>query len=827
VTARADGPKVTALSPGSDTLQNPFPGPQAYGRDDQAFFFGREDEIEELTSLVLSSRATLLYAPSGAGKSSLLQAGLAPHLEEQFDFVVLPTVRLGMSARSVTSDDASNPFIRAVREALNGEVDDGQLPLNSIATAASTKRRGSSRRVLLILDQFEEVLNDPTLWRQRDEFFTALTHAVNNNPWLRAIIALRSDYLADLVPYERNLPGHLVVRYQLESLNEAQATEAISAAFAASGVALADEDLCTLLDRLLEDALGRPVRAQHVNAIQLQVVCRRLWEELRRRDGATPAPILTRDSAFSVRSSMVQFVDEAIAETVAHTHGDEALVRWWLRNELITSTGRRAFVLVEEEQTAGLPNAVVDALAQVRLLQFEQRHGSRLVELTHDSMVDAVRDSNEAWLQFKRRRRLRTSALLFALLIMLIAAFPLLVSHPDVPVQTTGHIERQEARIPFSGVAQGGAVIDLVIFAESPRVDVRVVEQPGDVQEKVLAKTTINAANTTSTLGVRTSPNVHYAVILNTLKSDETADYAVTVSPMPIVIATNDDMTGISSPRVGVLLKPGEQLISVENGSLYRVTGAEVLFKAGKGWAVVKRTPDSSIAVLNLVDNRTTTPRLSATVHRQVVPPSVAVAINHPVDVVVQRWEFRTFTLEDSTHPLGAEVSCGEKAILVSLVDTEATSTPPNPSGSSNLYGSGSVVPLNVKPGRHRLVLASADHARPFNCVLNVRTFDEPALTTFGPHDIVLTQGARASAYAIALPTHAVLIAEQPKALSVSVLCPPGSSTSATSTSSQRLLAYVPTDGSCALWLTRPTTSKGASFSLPVWIAQAAAAGGG
>lgn len=820
MTARADGPKATSLPPGSDTLKNPFPGPQAYGRDDQAFFFGREDEIEELTSLVLSSSTTLLYAPSGAGKSSLLQAGLAPHLEGQFDFVILPTVHLGTVARSGTSDDVSNQFIRAVCEAINGEVDDGRLPLNSIATAASARRRGSSRQVLLILDQFEEVFNDPTLWRQRDEFFTALTQALDNNTWLRAIIALSSDYLADLVPYERNLPGCLVVRYQLESLNEAQAADAISAAFAASGVALASEDLCTLLDLLLEDGLGRPVRAQHVNAIQLQVVCRRLWEELRRRDGAAPAPVLTRDSAFSVRRSMVQFVDEAIDETVAHTHGDEVLIRWWLRNELITSTGRRAFVLVEEEQTSGLPNAVVDALAHVRLLQLEQRHGSRLVELTHDSMVDAIRDSNEAWLQFKRRRRLRTSALLFALLILLVAAFPLLVRQQDVLVQTTVRIGREEIRIPFSGVAQGGAFIDLVAPAGSPLVNVRVVEQRRDGSKKELTKTVTNREYRTSTLAVATDPSLDYAIVLNTSESDRVDGYAVTVSPMPII---HDPTTETSSPRVGVPLKPEEeQLISVEGGNLYRVTGADVLVNAGR-WAIVKGIPDRPIAGLNLFDNRTTTPRVSATVHRQVIPPSVEVDINQLVNVVGQRWVFRTFTLDDSKHPLGAEVSCDQE-VQVSPVGGEVTSTPSDPSGSSSLYRG--VIPLNVKPGQHRLVFASSDVTRPFNCQLNVRTFDKPALTTFGPHDVVLDQGVRSSAYAIALPADTVFIAERPKTLSVSVLCP-GLPTSNNSASSQRLLTYVPTGGSCVLWLTRPASSDGASVSLPVWIAQAAAAGGG
>src|SRR5205807_1382661 len=72
---------------------NPFPGPTPYQREDEAFFFGRDAEIDELTSLVLSSSAVLLDAPSGTGKSSLINAGLTPSLKRE-SFTIVP-VALG------------------------------------------------------------------------------------------------------------------------------------------------------------------------------------------------------------------------------------------------------------------------------------------------------------------------------------------------------------------------------------------------------------------------------------------------------------------------------------------------------------------------------------------------------------------------------------------------------------------------------------------------------------------------------------------------------------------------------------------------------------
>ena len=98
---------------------NPFPGPKPYREDQKDFFFGRSSEIEQLTSLVLSTSAVLLYAQSGSGKSSLLQAGLVPSLED-FGYRILPTVRFGRVGLNPSDDEADtskpNPFTKLVCE---------------------------------------------------------------------------------------------------------------------------------------------------------------------------------------------------------------------------------------------------------------------------------------------------------------------------------------------------------------------------------------------------------------------------------------------------------------------------------------------------------------------------------------------------------------------------------------------------------------------------------------------------------------------------------------------------------------------------------------
>jgi hypothetical protein len=62
--------------------ENPWPGLVPYAEEHAAFFFGRDDESEELFRRVTRKVFTLLFGQSGLGKSSLLNATLYPKLRK-------------------------------------------------------------------------------------------------------------------------------------------------------------------------------------------------------------------------------------------------------------------------------------------------------------------------------------------------------------------------------------------------------------------------------------------------------------------------------------------------------------------------------------------------------------------------------------------------------------------------------------------------------------------------------------------------------------------------------------------------------------------------
>lgn len=73
----------------SKDFTNPFKGPHAFQFHDQSFFFCRDREIDRLAEQISLQPLSVLHAPSGAGKSSLIRAGLIPKLENDNHRVVI------------------------------------------------------------------------------------------------------------------------------------------------------------------------------------------------------------------------------------------------------------------------------------------------------------------------------------------------------------------------------------------------------------------------------------------------------------------------------------------------------------------------------------------------------------------------------------------------------------------------------------------------------------------------------------------------------------------------------------------------------------------
>jgi len=78
-------------------MPNPFVGPRPFGQDD--IIYGRDLEISELRYMLSAKRIVVLHSPSGAGKSSLVQAknGLITKLDNTERFDVWGSTRVNLT----------------------------------------------------------------------------------------------------------------------------------------------------------------------------------------------------------------------------------------------------------------------------------------------------------------------------------------------------------------------------------------------------------------------------------------------------------------------------------------------------------------------------------------------------------------------------------------------------------------------------------------------------------------------------------------------------------------------------------------------------------
>ena len=393
----------------AETDFQPYVGPRPFEEADQDRFFGREKEIRQLASLIVSRRVVVLYARSGAGKTSLLKAGLIPYLRRSKRLRVLPVTRVADELTTESRGAGANPYVLNVLSDLSdGEEPFSQGPAPLLVDGIERIVDGVPAPCLLIVDQLEELFNHhPELHAQRADFFVQLERCLHRFPRLSLLLSLREDSVAELDPYAGLLPDRLRSRFRLELLSPEAARSAMQEPVRAVGGEFPDRVAETLADELRTvrvqdaDGHGRDVLGPWIEPVHLQVICRRWWN----RRGGEPGPI-AKDELHrpgSVDHALRSYYDERVAAVAEIVGEQERTLRDWIEQCLITDHGFRGQVMKGVESSEGLAHSVVDELVEARLIRVEKRRGAIWLELAHDRLIGPVRSGNARW----RQNRLR------------------------------------------------------------------------------------------------------------------------------------------------------------------------------------------------------------------------------------------------------------------------------------------------------------------------------------------------------------------------------------------------------------------------------------
>ncbi len=175
--------------------ENPYRGLRAFDSEHAAVFFGREREVAELVERLRRQPWLLVAGRSGAGKSSLARAGVAPAIaggalgeRPAWDVVTMvPGAEpLAALARAIA------PFVDRGRDELAAALRENP------ALAGRLVRARTDRGLLLVVDQLEEAMTLASA-QERDSFCDALERFGALAPGVRVVFTLRGDFLDRLV----------------------------------------------------------------------------------------------------------------------------------------------------------------------------------------------------------------------------------------------------------------------------------------------------------------------------------------------------------------------------------------------------------------------------------------------------------------------------------------------------------------------------------------------------------------------------------------------------------------------------------------------------
>ncbi len=412
-------------------VSSPFVGLRPYTDQEAALFFGRERERRIVSSNLLASRLTLLYGPSGVGKSSLLHAAVVPELRalaaEQGDDPDVPafTVVVFSSWR----DEPTAALLRGLAAA--GAETDAGTSTSEPSLAATLRWWSKTQRpdLLVILDQFEEYFLYSGASAGDDRFSRELSEAIND-PDLRVnfLVSFREDALASLDRFKGRIPRLFGNYLRIGYLDADGARGAITGPVVTHNWAHPDDRMevePALVERVLDEVeagkvivgqagagtVAGPRGATSARAIEtshLQIVLARLWDE-ERSTGSGTLRLATLERLGGAAEIVRSHLDRVLTSLSA---GEQDVAAAAFEHLVTPSGAKIAHSAPDLAILAGVPEpellAVLGRLSSgasriLRPVEPSPGRAEERYEIFHDVLAAAILDWRSRYVQQKER----------------------------------------------------------------------------------------------------------------------------------------------------------------------------------------------------------------------------------------------------------------------------------------------------------------------------------------------------------------------------------------------------------------------------------------
>jgi serine/threonine protein kinase len=365
---------------------NPYAGLNAFQEADAGRFFGRTREIGTVVARLHGTPLVGIVGPSGVGKSSFVRAGIVPALKqsgEPWEAMVIRPGRHPMAALA----NVVVPMLSTGNSDVTAQVAEHQIALQRLyqepgylGTVLRSRARTHGRKILLFVDQFEELF---TLNREADErrAFTACLTGMADDPLspLRLMLSIRSDFLDRMAEDQRFMselaPGlFFLAPPDRVGLRDAIVRPLEMVRYRFEAPAMVEH----MLDTLQATPGCLPL---------LQFAASKLWDARDRE-----RRILTEHSYRQLGGVAGALATHADAVLAALPPRAQALARTLIL-QLVTPERTRAIASVTElcalTEVPDEAERVIHQLVDARLLviQRSSRAGGATVEIVHESLI--------------------------------------------------------------------------------------------------------------------------------------------------------------------------------------------------------------------------------------------------------------------------------------------------------------------------------------------------------------------------------------------------------------------------------------------------------
>ncbi|MGD0294544.1 MAG: TIR domain-containing protein [Terracidiphilus sp.] len=370
-----------------DSTRPPYPGLLAFNEGDAAIYFGRDDSIRQLIERLNARRAMggekllVVLGASGAGKSSLLRAGVLPRLKrDPHNWIVLPPFRPQLQPLS----ELAHAVAKGLGDDMNwrrwlAALENPDLPctLADLARDLRAAHRENEAHILVTIDQGEELFGGADA-SQVERFLAVLNAMLDERLPFLAVMSLRSDYLGELQK-EARLTATFE-QFSLKPMPLERVREIIRGPARVAGITV-DEALITavIADARTEDAL--PLLAFVLRELYDKYGGARHFTEQSYRalgsEGLSPLENAVRRKADEVISAHnpsaeeMQSLKEAFIPAMVRVNAEGEYVR---RSAAMADLPARALPLIQK-------------LANARLLTISKDATGTRVEVAHEALL--------------------------------------------------------------------------------------------------------------------------------------------------------------------------------------------------------------------------------------------------------------------------------------------------------------------------------------------------------------------------------------------------------------------------------------------------------